>query len=256
MILIFVASLPFVDIAIKASGLEVRFGDKVAVTGVNLNIPKASLLSIIGPNGAGKSALLSALAGTVELSAGTLTIEGNNPALVLQATEVEQSLPITVRDVVSLARYPHRGFFRRLNQEDRDAVNRSLGRLHIEHLANRQFRELSGGERQRTLIAQGLAQESETLLLDEPINGLDLVSRSVIIEVIQQELTDGRTVVLTTHSLDDARRSDQVLLLCTEPCCFGKPEDVLTEKHLLDAFGGQHLRVGQNLILDDPQHVH
>jgi manganese transport system ATP-binding protein len=245
-----------VDTAIRASGLEVRYGDTVAITGVDLDVPKASLLSIIGPNGAGKSALLSALAGTVQLSAGNLTIEGNNPAFVLQATDVEQSLPINVRDVVTLARYSQRGFFRRLNQKDHEAVNRSLKRLHIDHLANRQFRQLSGGERQRTLIAQGLAQESDVLLLDEPINGLDLVSRSVIIQVIQQEIADGRTVVLTTHSLDDARRSDQVLLLCTEPCCFGKPEDVLTETHLLDAFGGQHLRVGQNLVLDDPHHVH
>lgn len=244
------------DTAIRASGLEVRYGDTVAITGVDLDVPKASLLSIIGPNGAGKSALLSALAGTVQLSAGNLTIEGNNPAFVLQATDVEQSLPINVRDVVTLARYSQRGFFRRLNQKDYEAVNRSLKRLHIDHLANRQFRQLSGGERQRTLIAQGLAQESDVLLLDEPINGLDLVSRSVIIQVIQQEIADGRTVVLTTHSLDDARRSDQVLLLCTEPCCFGKPEDVLTETHLLDAFGGQHLRVGQNLVLDDPHHVH
>ncbi len=244
------------DTAIRASGLEVRYGDTVAITGVDLDVPKASLLSIIGPNGAGKSALLSALAGTVQLSAGNLTIEGNNPAFVLQATDVEQSLPINVRDVVTLARYSQRGFFRRLNQKDHEAVNRSLKRLHIDHLANRQFRQLSGGERQRTLIAQGLAQESDVLLLDEPINGLDLVSRSVIIQVIQQEIADGRTVVLTTHSLDDARRSDQVLLLCTEPCCFGKPEDVLTETHLLDAFGGQHLRVGQNLVLDDPHHVH
>tara|TARA_Y100000766_G_scaffold284914_1_gene305372 strand:+ start:538 stop:1293 length:756 start_codon:yes stop_codon:yes gene_type:complete len=249
-------SLSSVTSAITAKGLEVRYGDTVAVSGVNLEVAKGSLLSIIGPNGAGKSALLNALAGTLELSAGELTIEGNSPALVLQATEVDEALPITVREVVSLARYPARGLFGRMRSKDRALIDRSLERLHIEHLAKRQFRELSGGERQRTLVAQGLAQGADVLLLDEPINGLDLVSRSVITEVIKEEVTDGRTVVITTHSLDDARRADQVLLLCTEPCCIGNPEYVLTESHLQDAFGGQHLRVGQSLLLDDPHHAH
>lgn len=245
-----------VTTAISAKGLEVRYGDTVALAGVDLEVEKGSLLSVIGPNGAGKSALLNALAGTINLSAGELTIEGNSPALVLQATEVDAALPITVREVVSLARYPARGLFGRMRSEDRAVVDRSLERLHIKHLAKRQFRELSGGERQRTLVAQGLAQEADVLLLDEPINGLDIVSRSLILEVINEEIAENRAVVITTHSLEDARRSDQVLLLCTRPCCVGDPADVLTENHLLEAFGGQHLRVGQSLVIDDPHHVH
>ena len=76
-------SLP--PIAIRASGLEVRYGDKVAVSGVDLDVANGSLLSVIGPNGAGKSALLSALAGTVEVAAGEVMVEGGAPALVLQA---------------------------------------------------------------------------------------------------------------------------------------------------------------------------
>ena len=245
-----------VTTAISAKGLEVRYGDTVALAGVDLEVEKGSLLSVIGPNGAGKSALLNALAGTIDLSAGELTIEGDSPALVLQATEVDAALPITVREVVSLARYPERGLFGRMRSEDRAVVDLSLERLRIQHLAKRQFRELSGGERQRTLVAQGLAQEADVLLLDEPINGLDIVSRSLILEVINEETAEGRTVVITTHSLEDAQRSDQVLLLCTRPCCVGNPEEVLTEEHLRDAFGGQHIRVGQNLVLDDPHHSH
>ena len=245
-----------VTTAISAKGLEVRYGDTVALAGVDLEVEKGSLLSVIGPNGAGKSALLNALAGTIDLSAGELTIEGDSPALVLQATEVDAALPITVREVVSLARYPERGLFGRMRSEDRAVVDLSLERLRIQHLAKRQFRELSGGERQRTLVAQGLAQEADVLLLDEPINGLDIVSRSLILEVINEEIAENRAVVITTHSLEDARRSDQVLLLCTRPCCVGDPADVLTENHLLEAFGGQHLRVGQILVIDDPHHVH
>ena len=249
-------SLSSVALAINTSDLEVRYGDTLALAGVDLEVPKGSLLSVIGPNGAGKSALLNALAGTVEPTRGSATVEGKTPALVLQATDVDHSLPITVREVVSLARYSERGFFRRMRASDREAVDRSLERLDIQHLASRQFHELSGGERQRALVAQGLAQEADVLLLDEPINGLDIVSRSVILDVINEETAEGRTVVITTHSLEDARRSDQVLLLCTRPCCVGNPEEVLTEDHLRDAFGGQHIRVGQNLVLDDPHHSH
>jgi len=245
-----------VTTAISATGLEVRYGDTLALTGVDLNVPKGSLLSVIGPNGAGKSALLNALAGTIQPTKGKATVEGEAPALVLQATEVDRSLPIKVREVVSLARYSKLGFLRRMRSDDREAIDRSLKRLNIEHLADRQFHELSGGERQRTLVAQGLAQEADVLLLDEPINGLDIVSRSLILDVISEETREGRTVVITTHSLEDARRSDQVLLLCTSPCCVGRPADVLTEGHLLEAFGGQHLRVGQNIVLDDPHHAH
>ena len=247
-------SLP--PIAIKASGLEVRYGDKIAVSGVDLEVEKGSLLSVIGPNGAGKSALLSALAGTVEVAAGEVMVEGGAPALVLQSTHVHPSLQITVRDAVALARYPHRGIFRRMQANDREAVDESIERMKITHLASNQFHQISGGERQRVLVAQGLAQESSVLLLDEPISGLDIVSQALILEAISEELDRGKTLVVTTHDLEDARRSSQVLLLCTEPCCVGTPDFVLTDAHLKMAFGGHHLRISQNLTLDDPDHVH
>tara|TARA_B100000131_G_scaffold156538_1_gene151890 strand:- start:228 stop:983 length:756 start_codon:yes stop_codon:yes gene_type:complete len=249
-------SLDSVTNAISTSNLQVHYGPTLALAGVDLEVPKGSLLSVIGPNGAGKSALLNALAGTVEISDGTVTIEGGSPALVLQATQVDRSLQMTVRDVVSLARYSKKGLLKRFRASDRETIQKSLERMDIGHLAQSQFHKLSGGERQRVLVAQGLAQDAEVLLLDEPINGLDIVSRSLILDAIKEETSRERTVVVTTHNLDDARNSNQVLLLCTRPCCVGSPHEVLTEEHLRDAFGGQHIRVGQSLILDDPHHVH
>jgi iron complex transport system ATP-binding protein len=242
--------------AIDTSGLEVRYGETIAVTGVNLTVPAGSLLSVIGPNGAGKSALLNALAGTAELSGGSCCVSGAAPALVLQATDVDRSLPITVFDVVSLSRYSRLGLFRRFGPADRHAVTQAIERLEIANLATAQFHNLSGGERQRVLVAQGLAQQAEVLLLDEPVNGLDIISRAIITEVIGEEVHSGKTVVVTTHSLDDARHSDQVLLLSTCPICVGRPQEVLTEKHLSEAFGGNFMRVGNKFVLDDPHHAH
>jgi len=242
--------------AITAENLEVRYGDAVALSGVDLTVPAGSSLAVIGPNGSGKSTLLAAIARTVKPSTGTAHVTGPPPALVLQATDVDKSLPITVRDTVSLARYPTVGLLRRFRPADRDAIDRALARMAIADLASRQFHDLSGGQRQRVLVAQGLAQECDVLLLDEPVNGLDLASRALILDVIDEEVASGRTVVMTTHSLDDARRCHQVLLLDTTPIAVGPPSAVLTEEHLQQGFSGQLIRVGDNVILDDPHHDH
>ncbi|MEQ8840336.1 MAG: metal ABC transporter ATP-binding protein [Acidimicrobiales bacterium] len=242
--------------AISTRGLEVRFGDKVALSGVDLEVPPGTSLAVIGPNGSGKSTLLGALAGTLAASRGAAVVAGSGPALVLQSTDVDRSLPITVRDAVSLARYPSLGLFGRFRAEDHRCVDEALERLAVDDLAGRQFHELSGGQRQRVLVAQGLAQNTDVLLLDEPVNGLDVVSRAVILDVIETEISAGRTVVVTTHNLDDAGRCDQVLLLDRSPIAVGPPHTVLTEHHLRRAFGGRFIRIGDHLMLDDPHHSH
>ena len=241
---------------ITTSELEVRYGKTVALTCVNIEMPAGSLVCVIGPNGAGKSAFLKALAGTVELHRGEVSLQGSRPSFVLQSTDVDPSLPISVRDVVSLARYPIRGIFKRFQKEDHDAIENALDRLNIRDLEKTQFHELSGGQRQRVLLAQGLAQDSNVMLLDEPITGLDVVSRNTILEMIYEEVKNGRTVIFSSHNLHDASRSDQVLLLKTIPICYGPPDEVLTEINLRSAFGEHHIRVGEQLLIDDPHHDH
>ena len=236
--------------------LEVRYGKTVALTCVNIEIPAASLVCVIGPNGAGKSAFLKALAGTIEIHRGKVELQGPRPSFVLQSTDVDPSLPISVRDVVSLSRYPIRGIFKRFQKEDHDAIENALDRLNIRDLEKTQFHELSGGQRQRVLLAQGLAQDSNVMLLDEPITGLDIVSRNIILEMIYEEVKNGRTVIFSSHNLHDASRSDQVLLLKTIPICYGPPDEVLTEINLRSAFGEHHIRVGEQLLIDDPHHDH
>ena len=237
-------------------GLEVRYGDNVALTGVDLELPAGSSLAVIGPNGSGKSTLLSAIAGINPPFAGTISWGGEAPALVLQSTSVDRSLPITVRDTIGIGRYPKLGLFRRFSGEDRRAVAQAMERLHIPDLAGKQLHNLSGGERQRVLVAQGLAQQSDLLLLDEPVTGLDVTSRGLILDVIHDEVMHGTSVIVTTHDLDDARICDQVLMVDRHAIAVGPPDHVLTEDHLLHAFGGRFIKVGNRLILDDPHHHH
>lgn len=236
--------------------LEVAFGSRIALTGVSVELHPASTLAVIGPNGSGKSTFLRALAGLVEPTAGAVRGGARSVALVLQSTEVDRGTPLTVADTVAMARYPSLGLLRRFRRADREAVVSAMRRLEIEDLAGRQLQELSGGQRQRVLIAQGLAQEADVLLLDEPVTGLDLASRRTILEVIDAERAAGRAVVMTTHNLEDARVCDRVLLLATCMVAIGTPTEVICEEHLRTAYGGRVMRLGSELVVDDPHHDH
>ena len=218
-------------------------------------------VALIGPNGSGKSTLLRALAGLVAPRSGRLDVPARDRrgavALVLQTTDVDRTLPVTVRETVTMARYAVRGPFARLRADDRAAVDAALERMDVADLAGRQLHELSGGQRQRVLVAQGLAQQAELLLLDEPVTGLDVVSRELILDAVAAEREAGRTVVVSTHDLDDARRADTVMLLANRIVAYGSPDEVLSDGPLTAAYGGRVLRVPEGvMVMDDPCHGH
>jgi manganese transport system ATP-binding protein len=247
-------------VAATADGLTLAYGERAALVGASFALPAGASVALIGPNGSGKSTLLRALAGLVPPRAGSLDVPARTRrgavALVLQTTDVDRTLPITVRETVTMARYATRGAFGRLRAADHAAVRAALDRLEVADLAGRQLHELSGGQRQRVLVAQGLAQQAELLLLDEPVTGLDVVSRELILEAVAAETGAGRTVVVSTHDLDDARRADLVLLLANRVVACGPPDQVLVEDLLSTAYGGRVLRLPSGLVVvDDPHHV-
>lgn len=242
--------------AVRTDAVSVRYDDLLALDSVTMEVPSGASVAVIGPNGCGKSTLLKTLAGIVKPSAGSFHTGDQRPAIVLQSTEVDRSLPLRVIDAVSMARYPSTGLFGRMASEDRQAIQLAMQRTAVDDLASRQLQELSGGQRQRVLIAQGLAQAAPVLLLDEPMIGLDVSSRAIVDEVLEEERASGTTTLVTTHSFDDARNSDLVLLLATQAIAFGQPSEVLAEEHLRAAFGGRFIHVGDTFILDDPHHGH
>jgi manganese transport system ATP-binding protein len=216
---------------------------------------------VIGPNGSGKSTLLWALSGLHEPTTGQLTVCGAPPgrheaAHVLQTHNVNDALPVTVAEVVRMGRYRQRGAFRRMTAQDHDAIDVALRRMEIADLADRHLSELSGGQRQRVYLAQGLAQQAELLLLDEPVTGLDLTSLDRVAAVLREETDAGRTVVVTTHELHTAQAADHVVLLAGRVVASGPADTVLTPDHLAEAYGGHlHELPGGELMLDDP-HQH
>jgi ABC-type Mn2+/Zn2+ transport system ATPase subunit len=245
--------------AVLAQDLVLSYGHHVVLGTSSFAIPSSTSVALIGPNGSGKSTLLRAIAGLLQPRSGRLDVPARRArsavALVLQTTDVDRSLPITVRETVTMARYARRGPVRRLDHTDRAAVDRALERLAIADLARRQLHELSGGQRQRVLVAQGLAQEADLLLLDEPVTALDVVSRRLILEAVAAEQEVGRTVVLSTHDLGDARQAELVMLLASRLVACGPPDAVLTDRHLVAAYGGRVLVLPEGaVVIDDPHH--
>ena len=148
-----------------ARALELRHGSHVAVRPSDFTLPARRLIAVIGPNGSGKSTLLTALAGLSDPASGALEVLGENPrrrsqrtSFVMQSIGVPQGVPVTVRDVVGMGRYPTLGWFRRFRKEDRDIVGAAMERMQVADLARRHLDQLSGGQRQRAYVAQGLAQ--------------------------------------------------------------------------------------------------
>ncbi|MFE2046501.1 zinc ABC transporter ATP-binding protein AztA [Streptomyces sp. NPDC059477] len=190
------------------------YGARPALHQLTVEIPALSMTALVGPNGSGKSTLLGVLAGVIHPTSGTLTRRGERPpAFVPQRAAVGDALPLTVRQTVEMGRWGERGPWRRLTRQDRATVDHALDRLGIGDLAARQLGELSGGQRQRALIAQGLAQDSDLLLLDEPTTGLDPEARDRIAALLTELVADGVTVVQATHDLTAARAADTCLLL-------------------------------------------
>ena len=245
---------------VQARDLVLAYGSRVAVDASSFSVPLVGTIAVIGPNGSGKSTLLSAMAGLVPVASGEILVLGRTPfearervSYVLQATLVAQATPMTVREVVGLGRYPNVGLFRRFAKRDKEAVQSALERMSISDLADRQLRELSGGQRQRVYVAQGLAQDHEVLMLDEPLTGLDLVSARTIDDVVHGSESAERCVVLTTHDLDEARAADWVVLVSGRVIASGPPESVCTRNNLETAFGLGSLHEWQGW-LDDPAH--
>lgn len=248
--------------AASGSGTELRYGDLVAISASDFSIPTGRTTAVIGPNGSGKSTLLAAIAGVHKPTSGTVTVLGTTPekarpqvAFVPQSTKVNEALPVTVREVVAMGRYPRLGFLQWFTAADRHAVDAAMDRLDLMTIATRHISELSGGQRQRVFVAQGLAQDRRLLLLDEPMTALDGTSAAIVDRVIGNERDEDRTVILTTHDLSEAERCDHVVLVGGRVVSQGPPAEVLTAETLSEVYRSRVLEVEGRLLFDDPAHA-
>ncbi len=229
---------------ISADHLCVGYGKHPVVEGVMLDMHPGELLVLIGTNGSGKSTLLKTLAGLIHPVHGDLHVLGQHAgqlptrvAYLPQHPVSSHTLPLQVRDVVTMGRFAHLGLFKRTSSSDRDIVSSAMQRTGIDAQANKPIRDLSGGQQQRTHLAQVLAREAEILLLDEPTAGLDINGRKLVAELIASERARGVTVVMATHELADAEHATSVLLLAQRVVSMGPPQEALRDEYLRECFG-------------------
>lgn len=198
---------------IVTSNVTKNYGASCVVDGVSLTLPQGGITSIIGPNGAGKSTLLSMVSRLMAMDAGSVTVGGldvtraPSDELARRLSILRQdnhiSARLTVHDLVSFGRYPHsKG---RLTPDDKAHIERAIAYLDLGALSARFLDELSGGQRQRAFVAMVLAQDTDYVLLDEPLNNLDMKHAMGMMKLLRQAANDlGKTVVLVLHDINFA----------------------------------------------------
>jgi iron complex transport system ATP-binding protein len=230
--------------------VSVRFGSTTAVDDVTLDLPHGRVTSIIGPNGSGKSTLLRALARLAPTHAGRIALDGSEVqgfgardfarrVAVLPQSPVAPD-ELTVIDLVSRGRDPHRRWYDQWSLDDETIVRDSLRLAGLEDLADRALHTLSGGQRQRAWIALTLAQRTDVLLLDEPTTYLDIGHQLEVLETVRRLHDEERkTIVMVLHDLNMAGRfSDHLVAMRAGRIIeAGAPHDVLTPAILLETFG-------------------
>lgn len=217
---------------------------------LDLEIPTGQIAALVGGNGCGKSTLLRGLARLLQPKTGAVYLDGkalaNLPTkTVAQRLGILPQSPIapeglTVRDLVAQGRYPHQSWLHQWSREDEKLVNYALEVTRTNDLADRPLETLSGGQRQRAWIAMALAQNTETLLLDEPTTFLDLAHQIEILELLYDlNRTQGRTIVMVLHDLNQAcRYADYVVAMSKGQILErGTPLQVMTEETVKQVFG-------------------
>ncbi|KON85747.1 iron ABC transporter ATP-binding protein [Sporosarcina globispora] len=208
---------------IEIKGLTKLFGKKPVVEDVTVTIEPGTITSFIGPNGAGKSTLLSMVSRLLEADTGEVLLDQNNVrkwkssefakrvSILKQANYL--NVRLTVRELVAFGRYPYsRG---RLTAEDEKFVDQAIEYMNLADMEDKYLDELSGGQKQRAFIAMVIAQDTDYILLDEPLNNLDM-KHSVQIMKILRKLVDelGKTVVIVLHDINFASvYSDRIVAL-------------------------------------------
>jgi len=233
--------------AIEFHDLSVSYHKKPVLWGVDLQIPRGSLVGIYGPNGAGKSTLLKAALALLPLQSGYVKILGRDVregtkqcGYIPQRESIDWDFPVTVRDVVMMGRYGKLGMFRRPRKKDRQVVNDSIERLGLSPYADRQIANLSGGQQQRTFLARALAQDCEIYLMDEPFSAVDAATERVIVELLQEWQAAGKTILVVDHDLESAQRYFHTLLfLNMRVVAYGPTKEVFTPENLHKTYGGR-----------------
>lgn len=232
---------------IKIDKVKKVYSDEVKIGPLNIKIPKAGLTSLIGPNGAGKSTTLLMMGRLLDMDEGQIKVanmdvsESKSEDLAKVLTILRQEnhfvTRLTVRQLVGFGRFPYsKG---RLSKEDETIISKYIDFLGLTDLENRYLDELSGGQRQRVYVAMVLCQETEYVLLDEPLNNLDVARSVQMMEHLRHAANEfGRTILTVLHDINFAAQySDRICAMKDgQIVAFGTTEEIMDAEILTDIF--------------------
>lgn len=233
---------------ISLTNVSRTYGPDTTIGPVTLDIPSGSVTALVGPNGAGKSTLLTMIGRLQKPDSGTITVGGidvarassGDIATVLSILRQENHFVtrLTVRQLVGIGRYPHS--HGRLTVEDEQHITQAIDFLNLTELENRYLDQLSGGQRQRAYVAMVLAQDTEYILLDEPLNNLDMKHSVQMMRQLRRACDElGRTVIIVLHDINFAARyADRICAMADgKVTVFGTAQDVIQGDILTEIFG-------------------
>lgn len=244
---------------LETRGLRAGYPGRVIIDSLDVTIAPGSFTVILGANASGKSTLLRSLARLLKPLDGSVLLSGDDVQslgsrqlarrLGLLPQQTTTPTGITIVDLVTRGRHPHQGMFSRWSAADEAAVRSALEATQLTELSQRPVEELSGGQRQRVLLAMVLAQETPLMLLDEPTTFLDIAHQVDVLELCARLNTEGRTLVVVLHDINQAARyaSDLIVMRDGEIIAQGTPADVVTPELIERAYG---LRCR---VIEDPE---
>ena len=218
---------------VSAKDIEVRFGGRAVLHGAEVTVRPGEIVTLIGPNGAGKTTLVRVVLGLLEADKGWVeTRPGLSIGYMPQRLTLDPALPMTVARFLSLA-VPGRG------DRTRFRLLRALDEVGAGHVLESPLQNVSGGEMQRILLARALLREPDLLVLDEPVQGVDLTGQADLYALIARIRDErGCGVLMVSHDLHLVMAAtDHVICLNTHVCCAGHPESVSEHPEYVALFG-------------------
>lgn len=232
---------------ITLSGVEKAYNSEVGIGPVNLEIPAGGITTLVGPNGAGKSTLLTMIGRLLGMDAGEIHVaemdvtstKSRDLAKVISVLRQENHFvtKLTVRQLVGFGRFPYSQG--RLTEEDEQIITKYIDFLHLGPLEDRYLDQLSGGQRQRAYVAMVLCQETDYVLLDEPLNNLDIAHSVEMMRHLKDAARElGRTIIVVLHDINFASRYADYICAVKDGqiVAFGTPEEIMKDEILTPIF--------------------
>lgn len=225
--------------------LAVNYRGVRGLDAVSFQVTAGQLVGIVGPNGAGKSTMFKAMLGLIPKHQGIVQYctcplhqQLERVAYVPQRSLIDWDYPITVWNVVMMARTRHLGWFRSPGRAVKDVVKAALQQVEMYDLRDRRIGDLSGGQQQRVFLARALAQQAELFFFDEPFTGVDAKTESIMLRVFDELRQAGKILLVSSHDWGQSlHQLDRLLLINQRLIADGAPLQVMTPENLQQAYG-------------------